>query len=556
MTPRASAARLICLSTLFIACAAQTSSTANKPQSVSYVAEPNNAAPKPSFTTPSKSAVLPTASMDLLRDLEVDDNRFARDVLYTWTTPDKADTALRSKALLTIHDSPEFGLSQFDSRLLQHGALQLEDAHVSRWFQEIRGLYFRRYSWSAPWATRLPLGPVSYGDRLIRMKLRSNAIVGRFDPSSEHAWSFQDLQGKAVPLDRALRERDKIAAVVHIKWKVSSKRFELTPRGETFVPVRTGYREVVVVNESMIEEWSMGTAEILDELKREAKTLRALAATFGELGDPGQTAAWSQLDFTGLWAKPRSESLVEAYGRALAFPMVDGYSPTRAHLEAIAASLEATLDQGREARVSPKIVFDGGAAPPPMVVDRIPPENPLLLDLSMIQKVDRERAMQRVASERTAPGCLLCALLNGGAGPKFTLFEDDTIVVALSRYALRPGHVLVIPRAHHTSLSSTPDSLWIHCTCVAKLAGEAVERALNPVRVYVASLGATSEDVLISTPHLHLHVIPITEPDVRPHQVLTWANGVYVGEDDDWAALRDELSAAFESHRISPTDRE
>jgi diadenosine tetraphosphate (Ap4A) HIT family hydrolase len=139
----------------------------------------------------------------------------------------------------------------------------------------------------------------------------------------------------------------------------------------------------------------------------------------------------------------------------------------------------------------------------------------------------------------------MCALLSGDAGPVFTLVEDSAHVAMLSRYALRPGHAIVVPRQHATTFSELSSACWIDVSRVAHRVACAIERTLAPARCYVASLGTASDDVLISTPHLHLHVIPVDDPSLRPHQVLTWANGVYVGLDEDWADLRDRLRASM-----------
>lgn len=46
----------------------------------------------------------------------------------------------------------------------------------------------------------------------------------------------------------------------------------------------------------------------------------------------------------------------------------------------------------------------------------------------------------------------------------------------------------------------------------------------------------------MSSPHLHLHVIPIYEPDDKPSRVLTWEHGVLVLSDAELAALAAELA--------------
>ena len=68
---------------------------------------------------------------------------------------------------------------------------------------------------------------------------------------------------------------------------------------------------------------------------------------------------------------------------------------------------------------------------------------------------------------------------------------------------------------------------------------------LAPARCYVASLG-TDADVPMSSPHVHLHVVPV-ERDERPRDVLTWEHGVLVPSDVDLADLAARLRAAWPS---------
>ena len=51
----------------------------------------------------------------------------------------------------------------------------------------------------------------------------------------------------------------------------------------------------------------------------------------------------------------------------------------------------------------------------------------------------------------------------------------------------------------------------------------------------------------MTSAHLHLHVIPLTERDARPASVLTWEHGVVVAEEHEWQALRDEIRRAFDA---------
>lgn len=72
------------------------------------------------------------------------------------------------------------------------------------------------------------------------------------------------------------------------------------------------------------------------------------------------------------------------------------------------------------------------------------------------------------------------------------------------------------------------------------------ERALRSARCYVASLGAASDDLPMTSPHLHLHVIPIYKAEDKPSAVLTWDRGVTIADEEEWAELHRILLGAWE----------
>jgi diadenosine tetraphosphate (Ap4A) HIT family hydrolase len=110
---------------------------------------------------------------------------------------------------------------------------------------------------------------------------------------------------------------------------------------------------------------------------------------------------------------------------------------------------------------------------------------------------------------------------------------------------VRWGHALVLSKQHVTSFSELSAAHWREMSEQARRAAFAVERALAPARCYVASLGTSEADVPITSPHLHLHVVPVYDPDDRPSRVLTWEHGVLEAELSEWHALAESLRAAW-----------
>jgi diadenosine tetraphosphate (Ap4A) HIT family hydrolase len=156
-------------------------------------------------------------------------------------------------------------------------------------------------------------------------------------------------------------------------------------------------------------------------------------------------------------------------------------------------------------------------------------------------------AVERVLRERGDSACLMCALAEGALGPRADLYVDEHTIAFLSRYPLRIGHALIAPRAHVTSFEMLDPEVFADMARQAHRVARALERELAPKRVYVASLG-TTRDVPMSSPHLHLHVIPVDGDDERPSSVLTWEHGVY---DISEVALS-ELAARLRASPVRP----
>lgn len=157
----------------------------------------------------------------------------------------------------------------------------------------------------------------------------------------------------------------------------------------------------------------------------------------------------------------------------------------------------------------------------------------------MPTRIGREETLARIEA-LASEGCVPCALARAEA-----LAASTHAVAVLSRFPTRWGHVLVILREHVERLDEVPPEVWLDASALAHAAGRAVERALEPARCYVASLGTSEPDLPMTFPHLHFHVIPVAERAARPADVLTWKHGVYEGTDEEWAELRAGLREAW-----------
>lgn len=118
--------------------------------------------------------------------------------------------------------------------------------------------------------------------------------------------------------------------------------------------------------------------------------------------------------------------------------------------------------------------------------------------------MDREpRETSRKHEAQTQSGCRFCAILRGEQ-PACRVFEDDRVVAFLDRRPLFPGHLLLVPREHHETLSELPARLVEPLFSRARLLAQALETGLKADGSFVALNNRVSQSV----PHLHVHIVP------------------------------------------------
>ena len=104
--------------------------------------------------------------------------------------------------------------------------------------------------------------------------------------------------------------------------------------------------------------------------------------------------------------------------------------------------------------------------------------------------------------------CVFCAVVKGEISADIVLDTEHTLAF-LDHRPLFPGHVLVVPRAHHETLPDLPAALVpILFTDVQRVC-RAVEAALGAEGTFVAMNNRISQSV----PHLHAHVVPRRKGD-------------------------------------------
>jgi histidine triad (HIT) family protein len=102
-----------------------------------------------------------------------------------------------------------------------------------------------------------------------------------------------------------------------------------------------------------------------------------------------------------------------------------------------------------------------------------------------------------------AGDCVFCAIIED-SGDRHVVAETASSISFLDHRPLFPGHVLVVPREHHETLTDLPPALVEPLFSEVRRVAAAVEQAMGAVGTFVAMNNRVSQSV----PHLHVHVVP------------------------------------------------
>ena len=105
-------------------------------------------------------------------------------------------------------------------------------------------------------------------------------------------------------------------------------------------------------------------------------------------------------------------------------------------------------------------------------------------------------------------GCAFCDIAKGAA-PAALVLEEPEVLGFLDRTPVFPGHVLLVPRAHHVTLADLPAELLTPLFTAAQRLSRAVQAALGADGSWVSMNNIVSQSV----PHLHVHVVPRRRKD-------------------------------------------
>lgn len=125
--------------------------------------------------------------------------------------------------------------------------------------------------------------------------------------------------------------------------------------------------------------------------------------------------------------------------------------------------------------------------------------------------------------------CLFCRIAAGEL-PAHRIHEDAEVLAFLDLHPIRPGHVLVIPRAHHVWFEDMPEPLASRVMAVSQRLARALKATEGVERVAMVFTG-------IHVPHAHAHLVPM-------HHVHDISSAAYLAEGPDGYSLPPQLPAA------------
>ena len=135
------------------------------------------------------------------------------------------------------------------------------------------------------------------------------------------------------------------------------------------------------------------------------------------------------------------------------------------------------------------------------------------------------------------PACVFCRIRDGEV-PAHLVLDEPLTLAFLDQRPLFPGHVLLIPRAHHETLMDLSGDLLQPLMETTQRLARAVQTATQADGVFVAANNVVSQSV----PHLHMHVVPRRRRDGL--RGFFWPRQRYESDDEMArvaSAIRDAL---------------
>lgn len=121
--------------------------------------------------------------------------------------------------------------------------------------------------------------------------------------------------------------------------------------------------------------------------------------------------------------------------------------------------------------------------------------------------------------------CIFCKIVKGEI-PSAKVTETEKVFSFLDINPINPGHLLVVPKIHYTTIFEIPDSCLSELVSIVKKLSSAVYKAMGAEGINVLQNNFRAAGQLID--HAHFHIIPRFTND----GFLTSWPGKSLSEDD------------------------
>jgi histidine triad (HIT) family protein len=104
------------------------------------------------------------------------------------------------------------------------------------------------------------------------------------------------------------------------------------------------------------------------------------------------------------------------------------------------------------------------------------------------------------------PSCIFCRIIAGQVEASI-VYRDEIVTAFMDNHPINPGHLLVVPNRHASSLGEVEDEVSGHMFIVGKKLALALRRSglrCSGVNLFIADGAAAGQTVF----HSHLHVVP------------------------------------------------
>lgn len=109
---------------------------------------------------------------------------------------------------------------------------------------------------------------------------------------------------------------------------------------------------------------------------------------------------------------------------------------------------------------------------------------------------------------------IFCKIINGEMASN-CCYEDDIVKCIMDAFPNSPGHILVIPKEHYTTVFDIPDDVLIHIHKVGNMMIKRMEERLyGIVGVHIGINYGEPQAVK----HYHMHLIPVYKDKLEKTQ--------------------------------------